>query len=398
MLIIALPHSANTATAGYAHVHSDGHSVLRSATGTAATLSSHAGEVVAVIPHSRLSWLRVQLPPGSHGPRLQPVLYGLLEERLLDEPQQLHLVAAPDADNTARTGGATWVAVCDRSWLRDALAPLQSAGLTVQRIVPELSPSETPFLHVMGEPDHSRSVFSHAHGVTLLPPNTAQWRAFAQLNQDDLQIQAEPAMVERVQSTLQRQPMLQSAAQRWVKSSQSSWDLAQGEWAQGPRERVQRQLLATWQTLVHAPAWKPVRWGALALLALQVVGLNTLAWREHTTLNAQQASLQTILRSTFPSVTLVVDAPLQMQREVDVLQQKSGTASSTDLEPLLAGLSLVLPAGQTPQQIHFANHALRIQGITLDGNAAGMARLKAQGLSLRQDGNDTWVLQAEAGK
>jgi general secretion pathway protein L len=397
MLIIALPHSAHANT-GYAHVHSDGHSVLRSATGAAATLSAHAGEVVAVIPHSRLSWLRVQLPPASHGPRLQAVLHGLLEDRLLDDPQQLHIVPAPDADTVARTGGDTLVAVCDKQWLRDALAPLQATGLTVQRIVPELSPSDQAVLQVMGEPDHSQSVLCHAHGVTLLPPNTAQWHTLTELSPDDLQIQAEPAMVSRVQSTLQRQPMLQSAAQRWVKSSQSNWDLAQGEWAQGPLQRLQRQVLSAWQTALHAPAWKPVRWGVVALIALQVLGLNALAWRERSALNAQQASLQTILQTTFPSVTLVIDAPLQMQREVDALQQKSGTASSTDFEPLLAALAGVLPAGQTPQQIHFANHALRVQGVTLDSHSAGIARLKAQGLSLRQDGNDTWVLQAEGAK
>ena len=397
MLIIALPHSAN-ATTGYAHVHSDGHAVLRSATGAAATLSAHSGEVVAVVPHSRLAWLRVQLPPASHGPRLQSVLHGLLEDRLLDDPQQLHLVLAPEAEQISRIGGDALVAVCDKQWLRDALAPLQATGLTVQRIVPELSPSDTPVLQVMGEPDQSQSVLCHAHGVTLLPPNTAQWRAFAELSQDDLQIQAEPAMVARVQSTLQRQPMLQSAAQRWVKSSQSDWDLAQGEWAQGRTQRLQRQALAAWQTVLHAPAWRPVRWGLVALIALQVLGLNALAWRERSALNAQQASLQNILKTTFPSVTLVIDAPLQMQREVDVLQQKSGAASSTDFEPLLAALAGVLPAGQTPQQIHFANHALRVQGVTLDSNAAGMARLNAQGLSVRQDGNDTWVLQAEGVK
>jgi len=141
MLIIALPHSAN-ANAGYAHVYSDGHSVQRSATGAAAMLSAHAGEVVAVVPHSRLAWLRVQLPPASHGPRLQSVLQGLLEDRLLDDPQQLHLVLSADADTTARTGGETLVAVCDKQWLRDTPAPLQAAGLTVQRIVPELSPTE----------------------------------------------------------------------------------------------------------------------------------------------------------------------------------------------------------------------------------------------------------------
>lgn len=398
MLIIALPHTPTHAAAGYAHVHSDGHSVQRSATGAAATLSAHAGEVVAVVPHSRLAWLRVQLPPASHGTRLPSVLQGLLEDRLLDDPQQLHIVLAPDAETTARVGGHTLVAVCDKSWLREALSPLQAAGLTVQRIVPELSPTDKPVLQVMGEPEHSQSLLCHANGVTLLPPNTAQWRAFAELSQDDLQIQAEPAMVARVQSTLQRQPMLQSAAQRWVKSSQSAWDLAQGEWAQGRAQRAQRWVLDAWQTLLHAPAWKPVRLGLLALVALQVLGLNALAWQESRALNAQQASLQNILKNTFPTVTLVIDAPLQMQREVDALQQKSGTASSTDFEPLLAALVGVLPAGQTPQQIRYANHALRVQGVALDGNAAGVARLKAQGLSLRQDGNDTWVLQAEGAK
>ncbi|WP_353140959.1 type II secretion system protein GspL [Limnohabitans sp.] len=398
MLIIALPHTPTHAAAGYAHVHSDGHSVQRSATGAAATLSAHAGEVVAVVPHSRLAWLRVQLPPASHGTRLPSVLQGLLEDRLLDDPQQLHIVLAPDAETTARVGGHTLVAVCDKSWLREALSPLQAAGLTVQRIVPELSPTDKPVLQVMGEPEHSQSLLCHANGVTLLPPNTAQWRAFAELSQDDLQIQAEPAMVARVQSTLQRQPMLQSAAQRWVKSSQSAWDLAQGEWAQGRAQRAQRWVLDAWQTLLHAPAWKPVRWGVVALVALQVLGLNALAWQESRALNAQQASLQNILKNTFPTVTLVIDAPLQMQREVDALQQKSGTASSTDFEPLLAALVGVLPAGQTPQQIRYANHALRVQGVALDGNAAGVARLKAQGLSLRQDGNDTWVLQAEGAK
>lgn len=397
MLIIALPHTVQANT-GYAHVHTDGHSVLRSATGVAATLSAHAGEVVAIVPHRRLSWLRVQLPPASHGPRLLSVLHGILEDRLLDDPQALHIVPSPDAEQIARTGGDVLVAVCDKTWLRDALSPLQAAGLTVQRIVPDLSPSDTPVLQVMGGPDHSDSVLRHAHGVTLLPPNTAQWRAFAELSQDDLQIQAEPAMVARVQSTLQRQPLLQSAAQRWVQSCQTDWDLAQGEWAQGSAQRLQRQVLTAWQNLRHAPAWRPVRWGALVWVALQVLGLNALAWRESSALNAQQAALQNILKTTFPSVTLVIDAPLQMQREVNALQQKSGTTSSTDFEPLLAALAGVSPPGQTPQHIHYTNHALRVQGAAFDNNTAGVARLQAQGLSLRQDGNDTWVLQAEGAK
>lgn len=394
MLIIALPHSANAASSGYAHVHSDGHSVLRHATGAAATLSAHAGEVVGVIPHSRLSWLTVQLPPASHGARLPQVLHGLLEDRLLDEPAQLHIALPADAEAIARSGGELHVTVCDKAWLHEVLAPLQAAGLTAQRLVPELSPNDTPVLQVMGEPDHSQSVLCHANGITLLPPNTANWHAFAELNREDLQIYAEPAMVTRVQSTLQRQPMLQSAAQRWVASAQSSWDLAQGEWAQGPAQRLQRHMQAAWQTFRHAPAWRAVRWGLIALLALQVLGLNALAWREHSALNAQQATLHNILQSSFPSVTLVIDAPLQMQREVNLLQQKSGVASNTDLEALLASLARVLPAGQLPTQLHYANHVLRVHGVTPAFNEAAQSALQAQGLTLRQEGNDVWMLQA----
>ena len=401
MLILALPHTVHAVTStGYAHVHSDGHSVLRTGTGMAATLSAHAGEVVAVVPHTRLSWLRVNVPPASHGARLHTVLHGLLEDRVLDDLTQLHLALPPHAHSVARTGGELLVAVCDAAWLRAVLAPLQEAGLTVQRIVPDLAPHTTPTLYVMGEPEHAHSVLCHAQGVTPLPPNVGQWHAFAAMPPDNWQIQAEPAMVGRVQTTLQRQPMLQSAAQRWVQASQSEWDLAQGEWAQGRLQQLQRQLQNAWQTLRHAPAWRPVRWGMLSLLVLNVLGLNALAWHERSALTAQQAVLAGVLKNTFPSVSLVVDAPLQMQRELDALQQKNGAAASTDFEPLLATLADVLPAGHTPTQLHFADHALRVHGVALHASAtsAATARLQAQGLQLRQEANDVWVLQAEGVK
>jgi general secretion pathway protein L len=405
MLIIALPHTSAQAVNGYAHVHSDGHSVTRSATGAAATLSTSSGEVVAVLPHSRMSWLSVQLPPASHGPRLMSVLHGLLEDRLLDDPQQLHLVLPPNSQALARTGGTTCVAVCDKTWLREVLAPLQAAGLTVQRLVPELQPTDTPVLHVMGEPDQSISVLTQPDGVSLLPSNAASWRAFQALddantdgqNGSALQIYAEPAMVARVENLLQRQPVMQSAAQRWVAASQSAWDLAQGEWAQGRSQQLQRGVQSAWQTLAYNPAWRAVRVGLAAWVVLQIVGLNALAWREKSALDQQQMALQRILKTSFPAVSLVIDAPLQMQREVDALQQKSGHISRNDLEPLLATLAGILPKGQVPTQLHFANASLRAQGLSLDDTAiqSAQATLKTQGLSLRQDANSTWVLQAE---
>jgi general secretion pathway protein L len=140
--------------------------------------------------------------------------------------------------------------------------------------------------------------------------------------------------------------------------------------------------------------------GVLSLLVVQVVGLNVFAWREHKAQELQRASLNQILTQTFPSVTLVIDAPLQMQREVEALKQKSGAVSQTDFEPLLAALAGVLPSDMgaaSPTQLHFANQTLRIHGVSFD-SASANPLLKPKGLQLRDEGNGVWVLQAEGGK
>jgi general secretion pathway protein L len=404
MLIISLPHNPKDAQSGFAHVHSDGHQVQRNAVGAASLLSTYAGEVVAVIPHTRLSWLSVQFPPGSQGARLGAVLEGLLEDRLLDDVADLHCVVDPTSADVPRTGGVAIVAACSKSWLREVLAPLQASGLVVQRLVPELSPRAQPLLCVMGTPELSQSVLCHTQGVTLLPPNVAQWKAFpaftayATLSAAQGPLVAEPAMVERVEQFLQRRPVMQNAAQRAVVAAQSDWDLAQGEWAQGTSQRFLRLSQHVWQTFFHAPAWRSVRIGLATLLTLQVLGLNAMAWREQRVLDVHKAQLNQILTATFPSVRLVIDAPLQMQREVDTLQRNAGRVTSTDFEPMLAATASALPEGLVPTQWHFANQVLRAQGLPFNEAQANSARatLKVKHLQLRQEGNDVWVIQPEA--
>ena len=81
--------------------------------------AASGAEVVALVPAQALSWHQVTLPRGTLGrawlsdgssPRLRNVLVGLLEERLLDEPAQLHFALAP----LARDDAPVWVAACDR--------------------------------------------------------------------------------------------------------------------------------------------------------------------------------------------------------------------------------------------------------------------------------------------
>lgn len=79
-------------------------------------------DVVALLPPQALSWHRVELPAGLHKQpaRLQAALAGLLEDRLLDDPAQLHLALQPDWQTAPRSGwpcaAATgWPPTCKRS-------------------------------------------------------------------------------------------------------------------------------------------------------------------------------------------------------------------------------------------------------------------------------------------
>ncbi|MBF9267361.1 GspL/Epsl periplasmic domain-containing protein, partial [Paracidovorax cattleyae] len=105
------------------------------------------------------------------------------------------------------------------------------------------------------------------------------------------------------------------------------------------------------------------RWGVC--MAAQVVGLNAWAWQERQALAGKQAGVRSALTQTFPQVQVVVDAPVQMEREVARLRQQAGGVSARDLEPMLASAGGALPAGRLPTAIDYASGELRLRGIEL---------------------------------
>ena len=87
----------------------------------------------------------------------------------------------------------------------------------------------------------------------------------------------------------------------------------------------------------------------------------------------------------------MLDAPVQMQREVERLQRSAGVLGRSDLESLLAALGAVLPdngALPTPDQIVFRDGQLR-----LDGWRVEAARLQGLQDGLAQAG---WRLQTDS--
>ena len=387
----------------------DGHSASGQGSARAALLPAAgrgAGELVAVVPARALSWQRVQLPQGvgSQSPRLRAVLDGLLEERLLDDTAQLHFALQPGA----RAGSPVWVAICDRAWLRESLQALELAGRPVARVVPEFAPGATasgqPELFVQGTPDDPQLVitgYGAQQGVAVLPLSGAALAlGNANANTDPdapaaAPVHAEPAVAALAEQVLARPVQLQTASERALQAAAGGWDLAQFDLASSGRTRALRKAGTLAGALLQAPQWRAARWGAALLVLAHLAGLNAWAWQERGALAAKQAGVRNALTQTFTQVQVVVDAPVQMERELALLRQSAGGMSASDLEPLMAAAAQALPAPWQASAIDYATGELRLRGPALSNEEATQARqtLAASGYRLRSDG-DALVLHA----
>ena len=399
-LIVTLPQALASPASVLDYVLSPyGQQASRSASSPAALLpqTASADELVALVPAHKLSWHQVTLPQGILGrgflqkanpARLRAVLEGLLEERLLDEPAQLHFAIEPQP----QAGAPVWVAVCERAWLQSALSVLEQAGRPVSRIVPAFAPGAlADTLHVTGEPASAHLVFTAQGGVTVWPLSRAtvallQWPP-------DARIVAEPAVAALAEQLFDRPVTLQPVAQQHVLAAQSAWDLAQFELVNSGRARSLKRWTRHLGEFVNAPRWRAARLSLVALLLVNLLGLNAWAWQEQTRLKAKREAVRAVLSTTFPNVRVVVDAPVQMRRELQALQQTHGAASGADLETVLEAFGAVAPAGIALQAIDFVAGELQIKGLKLkpDEVAALAFKLKPRGFSASADGDKLLV-------
>lgn len=368
-LLVSLPIEPATSATEWAYaVTPDGRTLSDHGKSPAALLPLPRGagaEIVAVVPVQALSWHRVDLPKGMAPgtPRLRAALEGLLEEGLLDETDAVHVALQPGA----RAGEPAWVATCDRGWLRHALQQLENAGRGVGRIVPEFAPEGAPGLAVLGDPQDPVVVASGEAGVLALPLTHASLPLLPALA-EDASVLAEPAVAALAEQVLQRKVTLQQSPQRWMEAARTRWDLAQFEFASSSRARALKKISAGWGDVLRNPAWRPARWAAVLLLAVNLVGLNAWAWKERAGLEAKREQVRNTLRTTFPQVRVIVDAPVQMEREVAALRQQTGVASARDLDALLAALASALPPGRTPAALEYGGGELRARGLALSAD------------------------------
>lgn len=411
----------------------DGQAVDRHGQTEAALLPwQDADEVVAVAPAQALSWHRVLLPKGSlnQPARLRTVLEGLLEERVLDDMAELHCALQP---GTGKAGGPVWVAVCHAPWLREQLNELEAAGCPVSRIVPEFAPAlqiapakTEPALADSSPPlppdarvyaissESDGNAWWVRTGSDLLtgeePPGVLLWPLPDPANTEWQHLEvpeavrqvaahtpgavlADASIAQRAEQALRQPVTVQLAAQRWLQAAGSPWNLAQMGFANRQSDRLRKRGQQLWQRFWRTPQWRAVRWGLAVLLVVQLAGLNWAAWQERRTLAEQKKAIAAVLTDTFPHVKLVVDPPTQMQRELAVLRERSGTLTASELEGMLALTSHAVPEVQT-QALQWDGTQLRLKGVALSpAQQSGLqAALGPARVTLSQDGTD-WVMR-----
>ena len=357
----------------------------------ASARAAQASQVVLVLPVGRVSWHQVLLPPGAaRSARLRAVLEGLVEEQLLDDVADLHLAL----HSPLPAQGLVWLAACDKAWLLDCVREVEQAGFYISALVPELAPAApgaggadtSAQLYALESPQGPQGVHSSAAGLTRWPLQAAVLAALKPT--DDMPVWAEPAVAAQAEALLGRPLFLQSSAQRALLASQGPLDLAQFGIVASRGGRSLRRFAQGLQQFSSASRWRPMRWGLWALLLVQVLGLNLYAYQRQAALNQERRAMQAAFTSTFPKVPVVVDAPVQMQREVEQLRQRSGQLAQEDAEVMLSALMQAANFPAAPTAAHYQNGELQLEGLQLSSTAlADLTRaMQARGYQLQAQG------------
>lgn len=343
-----------------------------------------ADMVLAVPAEADISWQALTLPRVPRG-KLRAALCGLLEEQVLEDTEQLHFALPAEAQPQQ----ACWVAVCHGAWLKELLTELEQAQVFVDRLVPLSWPGEPAQAHFVDSPQGLLLRWSHAQGAGTLSLSGSLARdLFTPETTQAMRWTAAPGCVAAAERWLGSAVAAQTDAERALRVLQSPWDLRQFELS--PRTRGTRALRELWREFM-TPRWRPVRWGLAGLAAVQLLGLNLWAWQQNRQIGERRAALEQTLRSAHPQVRAILDAPVQMRRETELLRASAGRPGEQDLETLLAAAATAWPPERGPVE------ALSFETGRLQLSAQGWSEAQIEQFR-RQLESEGWQLAVSEGR
>lgn len=298
---------------------------------------------------------RLEVPPAQRR-RLSGALHFLVEDLVVSDPERLHVVEAAGSPKDAFCVG-----IVERAWLQAVLARLAGLGFKPERVLaetllPELAPGAWTVVwngpgsfvrtgaaegFPLDLPDDDAVPVTLRLAADKSPPASIVLRTAAGAPAPDAERWSEALGV----------PVHAGPPWNWAEArGEQSLDLLQGELALGRGERG-------WQARLKRPAVL-----AAALLVIASAGIAADWAAKAQERRALVGQMNAIYRDTFGQDAVVVDPPLQMQRALAELRQRSGEPGATDFLPLLATLSarLLDPAKHHIEAISYQQGRLAV--------------------------------------
>jgi general secretion pathway protein L len=342
-----------------------------------------ADRVDVVVPASRVLFTRVNLPP-ANAAKTRQLLPFAIEDKLLSNPESIHAVAG-----TREANGDTPVAVVDKSWVNQIMARFAEAKILPQSLVPETTLPPLPH-------DGWSMVWDGARGFV----RTGEMSGLSLDGGDD---GAPPLALtltldEARAKNLAPQKIVLLSPDTGIQPDLSRWSevlglpvVAGGTWSNAhanPQAHginlLQGDLASSGNLSGAMRLAKPLAIFAASIVALHV-GATAIDWG---ILKQQKTSLQNGMverfKKVFPESKVIVDAPLQMSRNLADLRRAAGVSDASDFLPLLAAYSGVvtsIPNAKTTT-MQYEKGRLQVDVSLPDAQAADTLRGKLQAAKL----------------
>jgi general secretion pathway protein L len=318
-------------------------------------------DMVVLVPIAALSWHCLDMPPYMHKleTRMRLVVQSLLEQKVLDDAATLHMALQADW----RTQTRVWICVCDKEWILAHIQMLESVGVRIQRIVPELVPAadDTLMVQVWDEPDGEAVWFCSKHGgvwnggtLDELPP-LEHIKTWSSSGTHGIQVESTPPMLDKARAVFGPEVKVMSSVSQWSRAIGSSWDMGQFDLARYTKRR-------SWSN-ADSRFTQSMLWGVCLIVLMQLVAVNIWSWRTQAHWKQQQSQITAVVREVFPEIPVILDPVKQMEKGVDQLALSHQRLARNEFFTLLAGLTSVSPNSPlTLNKLEFKDGRLHIEG------------------------------------
>lgn len=345
--------------------------VTRSGEGALGSLPS-ADKCAIVLPAGRVTLSSVR-PPARNRKKFMQALSNAVEDRIMAEPESVHVAAGPLLAN-----GEMPVAIVAREWFSRLLETLRGAGFKPVQAEVEtlLAPRQ----------DNSWTLVWRGQGGFLRQGEHAGL-ALDGGERDE----PPPALLLALGESAARPAAIRLYTDGADDPDIGKWSSrlgvpvqAMGEWGRGAPGQGINLLQGGFAPASVGRDWlprlkTPLLLGAALIalhLAFSIADLVMLRHEKHTLTTAMEGSF----RGAFPDARVIVDAPLQMSRNLADLRHAAGLSDSNDFLPLLAGVAPLLGADARLQRLDYRDGNLKLDLLLANPAAADALRARLQGV------------------